>query len=93
MSKHEKILEMLRAGVGIRTTAKVVGVGVRTVQRRRAVVEDEFAEATKAEAGEVEFGSQRWRCPAHGWVEVRPCVMCASLAAMRGGPRGGTSSN
>lgn len=101
--KHRKILELLRAGVSIRETARVVGVGIRTVQRRKAVVDGEMVESISAEDGAqaVAFRSKRWRCSVHGWVEVEPCVMCTTLAAMRpargaSGPHGtsgGTSLN
>lgn len=96
--KHRKILELLRAGVSIRETSRVVGVGIRTVQRRKAILDGELVDSITEEDGEtaIAFRSARWRCPVHGWVEVRPCVMCTTLAAMNAAARergGGTLRN
>lgn len=82
-SKHEKILELLRAGFGIRRVANAVGVGVRTVQRRADVLR-----LAELECGEVEYRrtTRSQACPVHGLVNVWPCVACAATAM--GGQRG-----
>lgn len=84
--KHEQILELLRDGVSVPKTARIVGVGRQTVQRRKEIVDREIAEQIAAEDGRdvgevVAFVRSRWKCPKHGWLEVRPCVICASVAA------------
>lgn len=75
--RHKKILELLRAGFGIRRVASSVGVGVRTVQRRAEVLR-------LAEIGEGEIDYRRTTkasaCPVHGPVNVWPCVACAATA-------------
>ena len=82
-SKHRKILELLRKGVGVKTTARLVGVGVRTVQRRkqlqlqRAAARDRDTE----DEGGIEFKSRDHVCPVHGLVTVWPCVACAAIEA------------
>lgn len=82
--KHRKILQMLEAGCSVRDTARAVGVGINTVQRRQSMLAAECtAEITRDDGSEaITFRAARWRCPVHGPVTVRPCVMCTSLAAV-----------
>lgn len=84
--KHKAILLLLKRGVGVIAIAKIVGVGVRTVQRRKALLNDEVNELVAAEDGGevVEFktiGRQSMRCEVHGLVSVWPCVACAAIGS------------
>lgn len=91
-AKHRKILQLLREGYGVKATAKIVGVGVRTVQRRKKLQLDRAAAADgeKEEKLEVAFRDLRSPhvCPQHGPVKVWPCVACAALAAAANSKRG-----
>lgn len=89
-AKHRKILELLREGVGVKTTAKLVGVGVRTVQRRKQLQLERMAarEGDIDERLEVDFKRADQVCPVHGLVTVWPCVACQALAAKQLGKRG-----
>ena len=91
--KHRKILELLRAGVSIYEVSRIVGVGTNTVQRRKVIIDAELTGEISKDDGEqaIEFRASRWRCPVHGLVVFKPCVMCTSLAAIDN--RGGTSRN
>ena len=84
ISKHEKILELLRAGVSIYEVSRSMGVGTKPVQQRKEIVNAELIEEISKEDGQpaIDFRATRWRCPVHGLVEYKPCVMCASIAAM-----------
>ena len=83
--KHKAILLLLRRGVGICAIAEIVGVGVRTVQRRKALLNTELNEAIAEEEGEVvsfnTVGRQSMRCPVHGALTVWPCVACLAINA------------
>ena len=73
--QHRNILKLLEHGVGIRRIAQIVGVGVRTVQRRKAFLD----ELSDSQRGFHDLGAgQVKRCPVHGAVNVWPCVMCAA---------------
>ena len=74
-TKHQQILELLRSGVGIRTTARRVGVGVMTVQRRAEVLRQEGLEEGETDYRRV----MSRRCPVHGKLAVWPCVACAAI--------------
>lgn len=95
--KHRKILELLRAGVSIYEVSRVVGVGTKTVQRRKTIVDAEMIGEISEDDGEqaIAFRASRWRCPVHGLVEFSPCVICTSLAAIKpaGVDRGGMLGN
>ena len=93
ISKHEKILELLRAGVSIYEVSRVVGVGTKPVQQRKEIVNAELIDEISKEDGQpaIDFRATRWRCPVHGLVEYKPCVMCTSMAAANN--RGGTLQN
>lgn len=92
--KHRAILKLLKHGVGVCTTASIVGVGVRTVQRRKALLEQETNEQIASEdrlptEEVVSFKAAKrsqTRCPIHGPVTVWPCVACAAQAARVNGP-------
>jgi hypothetical protein len=76
--QHLEILRMLRAGVGIRKTARLVGVGVRTVQIRYDRINGKWT----ARADEIGYRQTTpQRCPVHGMVKVWPCVACQAIAA------------
>lgn len=84
--KHKAILLLLKRGVGVIAIARIVGVGVRTVQRRKALLNDEVNEQVATEDGGdvVEFktiGRQSMRCEVHGPVTVWPCVACAAIGS------------
>lgn len=80
--KHRAILKLLRHGVGICTIAEIVGVGVRTVQRRKELLEQEISLAAISEdGGGIEFTPGRRVCEIHGQVSVWPCVACAAIAS------------
>ena len=54
--KHRQILEYLRRGVGILTTAKLVGVGTRSVQIRAEFLrERQLASYIKQDSEPVDF--------------------------------------
>ena len=79
--KHRLILEMLRGGWSVRGTAKALGVGIRTVQRRKEIVDAELREGFAVDAGVsagdlVEYVETWWNCPEHGRVRYQPCVQC-----------------
>lgn len=76
--QHMQILQLLRAGHGIRKTAALVGVGVRTVQRRAEVIR-----TSSLVDGEIDFrrSTKPMLCPVHGAVNVWPCVACGAIAA------------
>ncbi len=80
--KHRQILRLLRKGVGIKTTATIVGVGVRTVQRRKQLIEQQLNDPSTDEVLAVEFKRlvKPKACPVHGPVTVWPCVACQAIA-------------
>lgn len=83
-AKHRKILDLLRAGVGVCKTAAIVGVGVRTVQRRVdaiRVMESPELEIDFRVKGDIGERIRKHTCPVHGVVTVWPCVACAAIAA------------
>lgn len=94
--QHREILRLLRLGFSVRKTAEIVGVGHRTVQRRRARLMLEFeAEAEdelECEEGEalIKFRDVSGRCEVHGPINVQPCVLCTALAAKGKKEKGGT---
>ena len=86
--KHRKILQMLRAGKSVWQVAMELGVGVRTVQRRKLIVEAEADRGIARDDGcdvrdVISFRRVKWNCPVHGPVDFRPCVICTTQAAMR----------
>lgn len=88
--KHRQILKLLRSGVSIRETARVVGVGIQTVQRRCELLHQELDEAVANELGRPSIRFRRVlgrRCAVHGPVTVWPCVACAALAARESASR------
>jgi hypothetical protein len=86
--KHQSIIKLLRHGVGICTIAEIVGVGVRTVQRRKELLDQELASTLADEEGQaIAFSTGRHVCEVHGAVSVWPCVACAAIAS-RGIPSG-----
>lgn len=57
-------------------------MGIQTVQRRMAMLEQELNKAVASELGQpvVEFRRVReQRCPVHGPVTIWPCVACAAF--------------
>jgi hypothetical protein len=86
--KHQSIIKLLRHGVGICTIAEIVGVGVRTVQRRKEFLDAELTQSVAKDDGQaVAFSTGRHVCEVHGAVSVWPCVACAAIAS-RGIPSG-----
>ena len=77
--QHRRILHLLRSGYGICKTAAIVGVGVRTVQRRVEIIR-----TTGLVDGEIDYHrlSKPMRCEVHGAVSVWPCVACAAIASI-----------
>ena len=74
-AKHRRIVKLLESGFGIRRTARLVGVGVRTVQRRA-----DLLRVADLAPNEVDFRRTviKRRCPEHGMVGIWPCVACAA---------------
>lgn len=72
--QHRRILQLLRDGYGICKVAVIVGVGVRTVQRRYEIIR------TSSSVIDVDYrrAIKPMRCPVHGPVNVWPCVACAA---------------
>ena len=95
VEQHKNILKLLRHGVGIRRIAEIVGVGVRTVQRRKKFLNEELnrqvadedrgvrdaSDALRQAPSLVDIDRGARRCPEHGMVSVWPCVICSAIEA------------
>lgn len=81
--KHLHILKLLEHGVGIRRTAQIIGVGVRTVQRRRALLNRAIESQIEADPEITERFTRvdSMVCPVHGPITVSPCVACGAMQA------------
>lgn len=68
---------VVKDGLTIRAAARKHGISKtsvsRYVKRRR--------EAIAGTAGKTQYEDIVWKCPVHGWVNLRPCVACEALAA------------
>ena len=79
LSRHQiraAIRAVVQEGLTIRQAAEKTGVNKtsvsRYVQRKRKTI--------ASTAGRQQYEDIVWKCPVHGWVNLRPCVACEALA-------------
>lgn len=72
--QHESIISLLcETELTRRQIAAEVGVSKGSVDYRAAMLR---RRAASRATSDVAYSRERWHCPQHGWVSLRPCVAC-----------------